>query len=236
MPKLDIMMTGYTGNNEIKAMAERSIKSLRDSKGSENFNIIYLESNLESTHKYDVDVQIHPGFPYHCNKYYNIGVQNSLGDFLAVVNNDTFFHKNWWTKMHEAMEKHNLDSASPRSPVEQFGIVPRVEIKHRYTPPTKVVVGYDAAYTFSGWCWVIKAEVRDWLFPVDEQFSFYFNDNDVAMHLQEKGCKHAMVAASLVEHYGQRSHKALHDRGVYHEVTFGLEKNYTNKWKHLSQQ
>jgi hypothetical protein len=28
MPKLDIMMTGYTGNNEIKAMAERSIKSL----------------------------------------------------------------------------------------------------------------------------------------------------------------------------------------------------------------
>ena len=40
MPKLDIMMTGFTGNDEIKAMAERSIKSLRDSEGSENFNII----------------------------------------------------------------------------------------------------------------------------------------------------------------------------------------------------
>ena len=99
----------------------------------------------------------------------------------------------------------------------------------------KVVEGFDVAYTFCGWCWVVKADVRDWLFPLDEQFSFYFNDNDIAMHLKERGCKHAMVAASLVEHYGQRSLKVLHDRGVYHEVTFGLEKNFNNKWKHLFQ-
>lgn len=232
MATLDIIMTGYSGSPEIIKMTENSIKSLRDSEGSENFNLIYLESNLDSNHKYDVDVQIHPDFPYHCNKYYNIGVQNCKSDFTAIVNNDTFFHKDWWTKMHEAFSKHNLDSASPRSKVEQFGIVPRVEIRHRFTPPTKVIFGYQAVYTFCGWCWVIKKEVRDWLFPVDEQFSFYYNDNDVCMILEDKGCKHGFVAASLVDHYGQRSHKALHDRGEYKKHTFDLEKNFIDKWKH----
>jgi hypothetical protein len=53
------------------------------------------------------------------------------------------------------------------------------------------------------------------------------------MHLKDHGCKHALVAGSLVEHYGQRSHKALHDRGEYYKHTFGLEKNFVDKWKHI---
>lgn len=232
MPKLDLIMTGFTGSDEIKKMTERSIKSIRDSEGSENFKIIYLESNLDSQHKYDVDIQIHPGFPYHCNKYYNIAIEQSDGDFTAIVNNDTFFHPTWWTKMHDAFEKYELDSASPRSPTEQYGIVPRVEIKHRFTPINKVVFGYQPVYTFCGWCWVIRKEVREWLFPVDEQFSFYFNDNDVCFAMEEKGCKHALVAASMVEHFGQRSHKALHDRGEYHKHTYGLLPAFNKKWEH----
>jgi hypothetical protein len=233
MATLDIIMTGYTGDNEIRKMTERAIQSLHDSEGSDQFNIIFLESNLDSKHKYNVHTQIHPDFPYHCNKYYNIGVEHAKSDFTGIVNNDTYFHKSWWTKMHKAMVEHNLDSASPKSPTEQKGLVPAAEIKHRFTPITKVVEGYVAAITFCGWCWVIKNDVREWLFPVDEQFSFYYNDNDVAMHLKAKGCKHALVGGSLVEHIGQRSHAALHERGVYDEVTFGLHQNFVDKWKHM---
>jgi len=40
-----------------------------------------------------------------------------------------------------------------------------------------------------------------------------------------------LVGGSLVEHYGQKSYKALFDRGVYHEVTFGLEPVFNKKWK-----
>ena len=64
MATLDIIMTGFTGSDEIREMTERSIRSLRESEGSENFNIIFLESNQESTHKYDVDHQIHPVLQY----------------------------------------------------------------------------------------------------------------------------------------------------------------------------
>ena len=55
MPTLDVIMTGFTGTDEIKKMTEKSIKSLHDSEGSDQFNIIYLESNLESDYKYDVN-------------------------------------------------------------------------------------------------------------------------------------------------------------------------------------
>lgn len=232
MPQLDLIMTGFTGSDQIKKMTENSIRSIRKSEGSENFKLIYLESNLNSEYKYDVDVQIHPDFPYHCNKYYNIGIQHAEGEFTGIVNNDTFFHPTWWKKMHEAIVKYNLDSASPRSSTEQYGIVPQVEIKHRFTPPTKVIFGYHPVYTFCGWCWIIKKEVREWLFPVDEQFSFYYNDNDVCFAMEEKGCKHALIASSVVDHFGQRSHKALHDRGEYHKHTFGLEPTFNEKWKH----
>ena len=43
MATLDIIMTGFTGSDEIREMTERSIRSLRESEGSENFNIIFLK-------------------------------------------------------------------------------------------------------------------------------------------------------------------------------------------------
>jgi hypothetical protein len=228
--ELDVIMTTFTKDKTIRDMTMNSLKSLRDCEGGKDFNIILLESNNDAE-PYDlVDHYIKPGFQYHCNKYYNIGIQKAESQYTAIVNNDTLFDSKWWTKMRKAFEEHNLDSASPKSPTEQFGINPQWEMRHRYTPITKVVEGFDVAYTFCGWCWVIKKDVREWLFPVDEQFSFFFNDNDVAMHLKEKGCKHALVGGSLVSHFGQRSHKVLHDTGEYMKHTFGLEKNFRAKW------
>ena len=37
-------------------------------------------------------------------------------------------------------------------------------------------IGYDLIINFCGWCWVMKKEVKDWLFPLDEQFSFFFTE------------------------------------------------------------
>jgi GT2 family glycosyltransferase len=230
MRELDVIMTGFTGDDETREMTENSLKSLRDSEGGEDFNIIFLESNPEAAPYDSVDVYVKPGFQYHCNKYYNIGVSHAISDYTAIVNNDTLFDSKWWTKMKKAMVDYNLDSASPRSTTQQVGLNPSVEMKHRYTPITKVVEGYSVAYTFCGWCWVIKKEVRDWLFPVDEQFSFFYNDNDVAKHLESKGCRHALVASSIVNHFGQKSHKVLAATGEYHKHTFGLEKNFLAKW------
>ena len=133
MRELDVIMTGFTGDDEIREMTENSLKSLRDSEGGEDFNIIFLESNPEATPYDSVDVYVKPGFQYHCNKYYNIGASHAISEYTAIVNNDTYFDPKWWTKMKAAMIEHSLDSASPRSMIQQTGLNPSVEMKHRYT-------------------------------------------------------------------------------------------------------
>jgi hypothetical protein len=52
------------------------------------------------------------------------------------------------------------------------------------------------------------------------------------MRLQEENCRHALVAGSLVDHFGQSSHKILKDSGNYLKHTYSLEKKFVDKWKH----
>lgn len=230
MKQLDVIILTNTYDDKIYMMTKNAIDSLRKSSESDAFNIILVESNKEKRH-YDVDVYLKPEQEFNYNTYLNIAIENCTSDFTCISNNDVFFHKNWWEKLHSAMLDYNLDTASPKSPIEQKGIVQRAELKHRFTPLNKVVEGHHVVYTFCGWCWVMKKDIRDWLFPLDEQFSFFYQDNDIILRLQERNCKHALVGGSLVDHYGQSSHKILHEQGTYMQHTFNLEKKFLEKWK-----
>jgi GT2 family glycosyltransferase len=230
MKQLDVIMLTNTNSDAIYNMTTKAIDSLRKSSDNDVFNVILMESNT-TTRNYNVDKFIKPDEKFNYNKFLNIAIQYCNSDYICISNNDVFFHKNWWEKMLKAMIDNNLDTASPKSTVEQKGIVPRAEIKHRFTPLNKIVEGHHVVYTFCGWCWVMKKEIKEWLFPLDEQFSFFYQDNDVIMRLQERNCKHALIGGSLVDHYGQSSHKILHDQGTYLQHTFNLEKKFIEKWK-----
>ena len=232
MSILDVIILTNTADDEIYKMTSKAIESLKKSSSKHQFHIILMESNKNSKYKYDVDVFDIPEQDFNYNIYLNKAISYCIGDYSCVSNNDVYFHPEWYDKLHDAMVKHNLDTASPKSKIEQVGIVPRAEIKHRFTPVSKIVEGYQVVYTFCGWCWVMTKEVREWLFPLDEQFAFFYQDNDMICRLEDKGCKHALIGGALVDHYGQSSHRILRDNGNWHKYTFGLEKTFLNKWKH----
>lgn len=232
MKELDVIILTNTIDDAIFNMTQNAIRSLRDSSEHDSFNIILVESNKTNNYKYDVDIFLKPEEDFNYNVYLNKAIVHCSCDYSSVSNNDVLFHKGWWSKMKQAMSTHNLDTASPRSQRQQVGIVPRAEMKHRYTPLNKVVEGYELVVTFCGWFWAMKREVREWLFPLDEDFSFFYQDNDIIMRLQEKNCKHALVAGSLVDHFGQTSHKILKDNGTYLRNTHYLEQKFVDKWKH----
>lgn len=234
MTQLDVIMLTNTIDEKIYKMTCKAIKSLRDSEQPGTFNIILMESNKNSPHTYhDVDHFIVPEQSFNYNTYLNIGVQYCVSDYSAVSNNDVNFHRSWWTYLQKGMKDYDLDTASPRSPTKQNGIVEQVEIKHRYTPESKIIFGYAVVYTFCGWFWAMKKEVRDWLFPLDESFTFFYQDNDIIMRLLEKDCKHGLVAKSKVEHYGQKSHKILIENGSYLEHTEKMRLLFENKYKNI---
>lgn len=232
MPLLDVIILTNTIDEKIYSMTKTAIESLKKSSNQHSFNIILFESNKNSKYIYDVDIYEVPEQDFNYNIFLNLAIKHCKGDYTCISNNDVFFHNNWFDNLFQAMTDHNLDTASPKSKIEQRGIVPRAEIKHRFTPLNKIVEGYQVVYTFCGWCWVMKKEIREWLFPLDEQFSFFYQDNDIICRLEEKNCRHALIGNSLVDHYGQSSHYILQKNNKWHSYTFGLEKKFIEKWKH----
>ena len=227
---LDIIMLTNTKDDNIYKMTCKAIDSLRKSEES-SFNLILVESNKNSDYEYDAEHYIKPDIDFNYNSYLNIGSKYCVSDYSAISNNDVVFHNKWWTNLKTAMIKNNLDTASPKSPTKQFGVHDLVEMKHRYTPETKIVEGHYVVYTFCGWFWAMTKDVREWLFPLDEQFSFFYQDNDIIMRLQEKNCKHALVGGSKVSHIGQRSHDILINNGSYYKHTAGLRTVFEKKYK-----
>lgn len=232
MSILDVIILTNTKDDKIYHMTKAAVESLKKSSSIHSFNIILMESNKDSKYKYDVDVYEIPDPEFNYNVYLNLAVRHCKGDYSCVSNNDVYFNPGWYDKLHDAMLKYNLDTASPKSKIQQVGIVAQAEIKHRFTPLNKIVEGYQVVYTFCGWCWVMTKEVREWLFPLDEQFAFFYQDNDIICRLEERNCKHALIGNSLVDHYGQSSHYLLKEKNKWHSYTFGLEKTFIEKWKH----
>jgi len=202
---LDVIMLTNTADDSIYQMTLNTINSLKSSDGLEDVNIILLESNPNSSYEYNVNHYIKPEFPFNYNAYLNIGNQFAKSKYSCVSNNDIVFSKNWWTKLHQAIEKYNLDVASPKStaPLQPHNNQ-KEYFKHMYTPDVVTKLEMKR-YSFSGWCFTFTEEVREWLFPLDEQFSHYHQDIDLIMVLKQKNVKHGFVAGSKVEHLGNKS-------------------------------
>jgi GT2 family glycosyltransferase len=64
--------------------------------------------------------------------------------------------------------------------------------------------GHSVTELLQGWCIVIKRTALYKIMPLDEQFDMYYQDNDLAECLKEKGIKHALVKKAKADH--QQTH------------------------------
>jgi GT2 family glycosyltransferase len=198
-------MLTNTADELIYKMTKQTISSLKSSDGLEDVNIILLESNHNSDYIYDVNHYIKPDTPFNYNAYLNMGIEYANSEYTCVSNNDIIFSKDWWSKLRNSIEKYSLDVASPKStaPLQPHNNQ-KEYFKHMYTPDSITKLELKR-YSFAGWCFTFTEEVREWLFPLDEQFSHYHQDIDLIMVLKQKDIKHGFVAGSKVEHLGNKS-------------------------------
>ena len=202
---LDVIILTNTADNLIYEMTKQTISSLKLSDGLEDVNIILLESNHNSDYTYDVNHYIKPNISFNYNAYLNIGIEYANSKYTCVSNNDIIFSKDWWIKLKNSIEKYNLDVASPKStaPLQPHNNQ-KEYFKHMYTPDSITKIELKR-YSFAGWCFVFTQEVKEWLFPLDEQFSHYHQDIDLIMVLKQKDVKHGFVGGSKIEHLGNKS-------------------------------
>jgi GT2 family glycosyltransferase len=180
-------------------VTNRVIKSVRISEKNVKFNIILLESNKETNFTYEnVDVYIRPEEEFNYNKYLNIANEYLTSDWVLITNNDVIYQREWFSKILEIYNKRpDIESFSPKEVLFYSTIY-----GDHFDSEDDYFESYRVTESVMGWSLVMRKRVWDEIYPWDENFDFYYQDNDYAKTIESKGIKHAVVRDSLTLHIG----------------------------------
>ncbi len=215
---IDIIILSYAKSNHLRQLTQQTIDSCRRSDRAIHFNILVLEQNPDVT--YQRCTTHHITEPFNYNRFMNMGISMTTGDYACLCNNDLVFQPKWCTHMLQAMQREFLLSASPLCPKTQ-GVT--------FNHGPVIDYGYSIAKHLSGWCIFTDRFLYEIIGPLDEDFPFWFADNAYAEQLKQHNVKHALIRNSWVEHKGSRTLKTL-DAITKDEYTLGLIHKFKEKY------
>jgi GT2 family glycosyltransferase len=149
---------------------------------------------------------------------YNHGLRMAVGQFIVVLENDVFVHKDWDQKMLGEMKRTGASLAVPFISscdviVQQAGFVAR----RRTFEPSMI----------SQNLMLFDREAYSIAFPMDEQFNGAFNDCDIYLRLKAAGKRMIVCDAGNIVHYRRSSQ-------VYNSFTYESDvARFKAKYPHL---
>lgn len=220
---VDVIILSNTADDNIRKMTQNAINTLHASETDYVFNVVVVETNPDAG-TYDKAFCFCPNEPFNYNRFLNkafVGLEHNvfgrMSSYTVIANNDVVFHKNWFKHIAKEMKYGNFDSASPKSP----GWFQHADLGE-YTYP-----GFDIGRHFCGWLLVFRTESLQKILPLDEQFEFWCQDNDMARTMQSLDMRHALVGRSQVTHLTNQSHRLVKD---INHFTQGMVERYHAKW------
>lgn len=229
----DVIILTNTADEDIFKMTSSAIESLKESEYNNKFRVILVESNPNfDVHKYSADVHLTFNEEFNMNKALNMAFDFIQSDWVYISNNDVLFCENWYSNLRYNMDVFNLDTASPKSPIRQFGVSEAAQEFISKYPDHVVIVGNEVIVHFAGWGWLTKAETLRLLTPFPEDLKFWYQDNHLSLSLKQMGKKHGCVTSSYVCHFGQKSYRTIPMEKMF-EMTQGIQQNFVKKWLHL---
>jgi GT2 family glycosyltransferase len=198
---IDVICLTNTKDKDYFNMTKYALETLHSSEKKYKFNVNLVESNYNSSYNYDnlVTNYIKPNEPFNYNKFLNICNKYITSDWVIIINNDVFFEKDWFNNIVKEHQKNNdIKSFSPKDPRHFNKWFPWAIFEY----DNNIYEGYTIAQMVFGWCLVMKKEVWDLIYPWDENFVLYYQDNDYVEMLKSLGIRHAMVNNSIVNHLG----------------------------------
>ena len=201
MPKLSVIILSYALDDEVYQMNTRCLDSLFASEQwtDGELEVLLMESNRTATYQYDARVRIMiPEEKFGFHRFFNIGLDNTAGEFISFCNNDIFFQPNWWTAIKRIKEHHPkfmcfspLDRSYPMMTEEEM-------------PSTNdYYIGWENKRHFAAWCFVWERKVFDVMGKFDEIFDFYSADDDELQTMHYYGIPNVLVTSSEVKHLSQ---------------------------------
>lgn len=200
MSKLSVIILSYAIDDEVYQMNCRAIESLFASEtwSDGEPDVLMMESNLSASYEYDKRVRImKPEEKFGFHRFFNIGLDNTDGEYVAFCNNDIVFQSGWWSAIMKVKKEH------PRfmcfSPVDSsYPMMAEEIVKGKdYT------IGWENKRHFAAWCFVWERKVFNTIGRFDEIFDFYSADDDELMTLRYYAIPNVLVTGSEVKHLSQ---------------------------------
>ena len=198
---LSVIILSYAIDNDIYEMNCQCIGSLvaSESWADDELEILLIESNKQANYVYPDNVRVLvPDEQFGFHRFFNLGIDNTAGEFIAFCNNDIVFQPNWWTAIKRIKKQHPkfmcfspLDRSYPMMTEEEM-------------PSTKdYYIGWENKRHFAAWCFVWERNVFDIIGKFDEIFDFYSADDDELMTLRKYAIPNVLVTDSEVKHLSQ---------------------------------
>jgi GT2 family glycosyltransferase len=226
---IDIIILSYAKNAELREMTDTCLNTLLASEdpSAVRFDVVVVESNHAEPEYSQPGVRtlyLPPPFNYH--RYMNEGIKITNGAFVAICNNDLYFHSGWATALLDQFSADpDLYSASPACSLHHP--------KQGFPLNSGVYPGYRVLAEISGWCLVFKRSMLEITGMLDEKFYFWYADDDYARTLEMHKLKHVLVTSSVVDHLESKtlsSHSSVKQRLMTKRAKYDFEE----KWSHKS--
>lgn len=175
------------------------------------------------------------GFP----KAVNQGIQNAIGSYILILNNDTIVTHNWLERLIEVAESDpRIGIVGPISN-EVSGVqkdkqanYKTIDEMHLYAATVreknknKITQFPRVAFL----CTLIKREIINKIGGLDERFSpGNFEDDDFCLRAQLAGYKTVIAQDVFIHHYGSKSFKADGEKKYIDRLKTNL-KIFVDKW------
>ena len=198
--KLSVIILSYAIDEEVYRMNCRAIESLcaSEERGDEEPEILLIESNREAKYTYDSRVRVlMPDEKFGFHRFFNIGLDNTSGEFVAFCNNDIVFQPGWWSAIMKVKTQHPKFMCF--SPAD--GTYPMMA--EEMAKGKEYVIGWENKRHFAAWCFVWERKVFKMVGRFDEMFDFYSADDDELQTLRYYAIPNILVTGSEVKHLSQ---------------------------------
>lgn len=233
-PKLSVIILSYALDNDIYEMNCQCIESLlaSESWADGELEILLIESNKQAKYNYSINVCVLiPEEKFGFHRFFNIGVGNTSGEYIAFCNNDIVFQPNWWTAIMTV--KKQFPRFMCFSPLDRNYPMMAEEI----ALGKEYVIGWENKRHFAAWCFVWERKVIDIIGKFDEIFDFYGADDDELQTMHYYGIPNVLVTTSEVKHVSQVVTKkvgvnkyAVTDKDKYPLSEYELKRGYKWLW------
>lgn len=214
---VDIIILSFAKTEQLWKMTQATVDSCLRSETVINFNILVLEQNTNVQYVGCKTHHMREEFNY--NRFMNIGISLTNGEYVCLCNNDLIFSKGWCTAITAAMKEHNLLSASP--------LCPKIQGERVRSGPA-VDFGYNNHHHMSGWCIMCDRKLFEIIGKIDDEFPFWFADNIYSEQLKKHKVQHALVRKSVVTHIGSSTLKSI-SKQLHDDYTVGYIKKFVER-------